>query len=67
MYQFWLELQVISHVLRLLSCFAATAEREEDQCELPGCTRPKRKEGDRTHNYCCRDHATQDAPNRDGQ
>ena len=45
----------------------ATAEKVEDQCELPGCTKPKRQEGTRVHEYCCLDHASQDAPNRDGK
>ncbi len=49
-----------------LSTATGTAEKEEDQCELPGCQKPKRKEGTRVHDYCCRDHASQDAPNRDG-
>lgn len=45
----------------------AKADQDSDQCDLPGCTRPKRKEQDGTvHDYCCRDHANQDAPNRDG-
>jgi len=45
----------------------ATADKPEDQCELPGCQQPKRKEGTRVHDYCCLDHAKQDAPNRDGE
>ena len=46
--------------------FSATAEKEEDQCDLPGCQVPKRREGAHIHDYCCRAHAQQDAPNRDG-
>ena len=45
---------------------AATADKQEDQCELPGCKAPKRKESGHVHEYCCQSHAQQDAPNRDG-
>lgn len=39
-----------------------------EQCDLSGCTQPKRKEQDGTvHDYCCRDHAIKDIPNRDGK
>ena len=46
---------------------SAKADKEEDECELPGCTDKKKVEGTRVHNYCCLDHATQDAPNRAGK
>jgi hypothetical protein len=41
-----------------------TADKQEDQCELPGCKAPRIKEGGRVHEYCCQSHAQQDAPNR---
>ncbi|CAI8018718.1 hypothetical protein GBAR_LOCUS11343 [Geodia barretti] len=44
-----------------------TADKQEDQCELPGCKAPRRKEGGRVHEYCCQSHAQQDAPNRAGK
>ena len=47
-------------------CVSATADKQEDQCDLPGCQLPKRREGPRVHDYCCAAHAQQDAPNRDG-
>ena len=50
----------------VLLCVTATVDKEEDQCELEGCTRPKMVEGARVHDYCCRTHAEQDAPNRAG-
>ena len=56
----------ISYVHTILFT-TATAEKVEDQCELPGCTKPRRQEGTRVHEYCCLDHASQDAPNRDGK
>ena len=51
----------------LAPCLSATADKQEDQCDLPGCQLPKRKEGPRVHDYCCAVHAQQDAPNRDGK
>ena len=48
-------------------CILATADKKEDECELPGCQKPKRKEGTRVHDYCCADHAQKDAPNREGR
>jgi hypothetical protein len=44
-----------------------TADKQEDQCELPGCKAPKRREGGHVHDYCCQTHAQQDAPNRDAR
>ena len=44
----------------------AQADKPEGQCDLPGCTNKKRTEGTTVYDYCCRDHATQDAPNRAG-
>ena len=44
----------------------ATASKPEEQCDLEGCTRPRYKEGSKTHEYCCVDHARKDAPNREG-
>ena len=57
---------VSEFLFMLFVCSLASAEKVEDQCEFPGCTKPKRKEGTRVHEYCCRDHADRDAPNRDG-
>lgn len=37
----------------------------DDQCQLEGCTRQKRREGKRIHDYCCIDHAKKDEPNRE--
>jgi len=48
-------------------CFhTATTDKTEEQCDLPNCTNKKRSEGGTTYDYCCRDHAQKDAPNRDG-
>ena len=48
--------------------YTERADQGSDQCYLPGCTWPKRKKQDGTvHDYCSRDHANQDAPNRDGK
>ena len=44
----------------------APAEGEDDKCELPGCTKRKKVEGARVFDYCCRQHAKQDAPYREG-
>ena len=44
----------------------ATASETSDQCELEDCTRPKYKEGSRIHDYCSKQHAQKDAPNREG-
>ena len=46
---------------------AATTDNEQDQCDGPGCTRPKLQDGTRVYDYCCNSHAVQDAPNRDGE
>ena len=53
--------------LQLYNDCVATAEQDSDQCDFGGCTQPKRKEpdGTRIRDYCCRDHAVQDNPNRD--
>ena len=56
----------IGCVIKELLYTLATAESVQDQCELPGCTKPKRKERDRVHEYCCLDHSKQDEPNREG-
>ena len=42
------------------------AEGEDDKCELLGCINKKRVEGVRVFGYCCRQHAAQDAPHREG-
>ena len=47
--------------------YAATADKVEDQCGLPGCTNRRKTEGGTVHDYCCLDHAQKDAPNRDGE
>ena len=44
----------------------AQAEGEDDKCELPGCPNKKRVEGTRVFDYCCRQHAAQDEPGREG-
>ena len=48
--------------------YTAQADKEEEECELPGCTNRKRRrvEGTGDHDYCCRNHALQDAPYREG-
>ena len=58
--------KTISSIIKLCSVIVATADKPEDQCEMEGCGRPKLKEGTRVHDYCCRSHADQDAPNRAG-
>ena len=55
------------HAVCLCVCPLASAEKVEDQCEFPGCTKPKRKEGTRVHDYCCHDHADHDASNSNGK
>ena len=59
---------VMAAVNNVTIIYTARADQGSDQCDLPGCTRPKRKEQDGTvRDYCCKDHANQDAPNRDGK
>ena len=43
------------------------SNEDSNQCDFSGCTQPKWKEQDGTVlDYCCKDHADKDAPNRDG-
>ena len=46
--------------------YVVQAEGEDDKCELPGCKNKKRIEGTRVFDYCCRQHAVQDTPYREG-
>ena len=59
---------VMAAVNNVTIIYTARADQGSDQCDLPGCTWPKRKKQDGTvHDYCSRDHANQDAPNHDGK
>lgn len=39
---------------------SAIAQSDDDKCDLEGCTKPKMREGTTVHDYCCKEHATQD-------
>lgn len=57
-------LTMTSSICLLVCLFSVVSvKRVEDQCELPGCTKPKQTQGTRVHHYCSREHFHEDYPN----